>query len=88
MNEKVHEPVYLAAMDAAEGELRAIAETMNRLRARQEQIYAAAEALKLVVGSSEMADSRRSAAKPVYTMGNLNPQATKMAEVERVAATA
>jgi len=90
MNEKAHQPAYQAAIETAQAELREIAETLNRLRSRQETIFAAAEALRLVVGSPEVAsaDSRRPAAKPVYTMGNPNPQATKMAEVERVAATA
>jgi len=89
MNEKIHEPVYHAAMDTAQAELLEISETMNRLRARQEKIYAASEALKLVVGTPELAGNRRQApaAKPVYTMSNQNQQAP-VAELERVQALA
>jgi len=84
MNEKIHVPVYHAAMEAAQGELREIAENMNRLRARQEKIYAAAEALKQVVGSPALvSDSRRTA--PVAMPSQ---QAAKTVEVERVAALA
>jgi len=64
MNEQVHEPVYRAAIESAHTELRQISETINRLRSRQEQIYAAAEALETLVSHADA----RPAAKPVYTM--------------------
>lgn len=74
MNDQRHEPVYRAAIDSAHAELRQISETINRLRARQEQIYVATEALELLVSPAD-ADSRRPATKPVYTMANSNQQA-------------
>jgi hypothetical protein len=83
MNDQHHEPAYRAAIESAHAELRQIGETLNQLRARQEQIYSAAEALELLVSP---ADARRpvSTAKPVYSMGN----PTQQAPVEKVRATA
>jgi hypothetical protein len=51
MNEKLREPAYRAAYDSAQTELGQICERMIQLRARQDQIHVAAEALKLLVGS-------------------------------------
>jgi hypothetical protein len=82
MNDQHHEPAYRAAIESAHAELRQIGETLNQLRARQEQIYSAAEALELLVSP---ADARRqSTAKPVFSMGN----PTQQAPVEKVRATA
>ena len=38
MNDQHHEPAYRAAIESAHAELRQIGETLNQLRARQEQI--------------------------------------------------
>jgi len=71
MNDKQHEPVYRAAADTAHAELREISEMIDQLRARQGQIYAAVEALELVVGSAV------STAKPVYEMSARNSQSAQ-----------
>jgi hypothetical protein len=75
MNEKLHQPVYSAAIDQARADLREIGELIDQLRARQEQIYAAVEALELVVGSP--AEAARPAAKPVYDISAKIPQSAQ-----------
>lgn len=45
------EPAYRAAYDSAQTELGQIYERLSQLRARQEQIQVAADALKLLVGN-------------------------------------
>jgi hypothetical protein len=62
MNNQHREPVYRAAAETAYAELGLIAEKMDQLKARQAQIFAAVEALKLVIGSAD------SASKPVLEM--------------------
>jgi hypothetical protein len=75
MNEKLREPVYSAAIDLARADLREIGDLIDQLRARQEQLYAAVEALELVVGSA--AEPARPAAKLVYDISAKNPQPTQ-----------
>jgi len=74
MNDQQHEPAYRAAIESAHAELRQIGETINQLRARQEKIYTAAEALEVLVSP---ADSRRPApaTTPVYSMNSSNHEA-------------
>jgi hypothetical protein len=89
MNDQPHEPVYRAALDSASAELRQLAETVSRLRARQEQINVAVESLKLLVSSPELTISQGRMApvgKPVYTMGASSAPPAK--KVERVQALA
>ncbi|MGO9433579.1 MAG: hypothetical protein ACLPH3_08470 [Terracidiphilus sp.] len=74
MNSKLHEPVYNAAIDLARTDLREIADLIDLLRARQEQIYAAVEALELVVSAEGQPAEARPALKPVYEMSNRNSQ--------------
>lgn len=80
MNEKLHQPVYSAAIDQARADLREIGELIEQLRARQEQLYAAVEALELVAGSA--AEATRPAAKPVYDISAKNPQSTQNSQRE------
>ena len=69
MNEKLHEPVYRAAADMAHAELRQISERMAQLRVRQETIFAAVQALKLVLDAPvPVSMINRQAQKPVYEM--------------------
>jgi hypothetical protein len=69
MNDKMHEPVYRAAADAAHAELGEISEMIDQLRARQGQIFAAVEALEQVVNSAT--------SRPVYEMTPRNSQSTQ-----------
>ena len=75
MNEKLHEPVYSAAIDQARADLGEIGELMDQLRARQEQLCAAVEAMELVVGSP--AEAARPAAKSVYDISSRNSQSAQ-----------
>lgn len=74
MSEKLREPVYRAAIDVARADLREIADLIDQLRARQEQIYVAVEALELAVGSA--ADARP-VAKPVYEISGKHSHPTQ-----------
>lgn len=88
MNDQPHEPVYRAALDSAHAELRQLADTLNRIRARQEQINMAVEALKLLVSSPELALSQgrtAPAARPVYTMGTPSAQSKSVERVQALA---
>jgi hypothetical protein len=69
MSEKLREPVYRAAIDVARADLREIADLIDQLRVRQEQIYVAVEALELAVGSAAQS---RPVAKPVYAISGKN----------------
>jgi hypothetical protein len=82
MNTQPHEPVYRAALDSASAELRQLAETVSRLRARQEQINIAVESLKLLVSSPELTvtEGRTAPSRPVYTMSTPNSQPAKNTE--------
>ena len=80
MSEKLHQPVYSAAIDQARADLREIGELIDQLRLRQEQIYAAVEALELVVGTP--VEAARPAAKPVYDISAKNPQSTQNSQRE------
>jgi len=88
MNSQPHEPVYRAALDSASAELRQLAETVSRLRARQEQINVAVESLKLLVSSPELTvtQGRTVPTRPVYTMSTPSSQPVK--NTERVQALA
>jgi hypothetical protein len=88
MNTQQREPVYRAAAETAYAELGLIAERMDQLKARQAQIIAAVEALKLVVGATE--ESGRSASKPVLEMNARPPQSAQpqYADSAKVAALA
>jgi hypothetical protein len=66
MNDKAHEPAYRAAFDSAQSELGQIYERLSQLRARQEQIQVAAEALKLLVGSDSPVDNTTHTSKAVF----------------------
>jgi len=88
MNDQRREPVYRAALDSAHAELRELAETLNRIRIRQEQINSAVESLKLLVSSPALVvDPARTApaAKPVYKMSNPAPQAKNTQRVQALA---
>jgi hypothetical protein len=63
MNEKLHQPVYSAAIDLARADLREITDLIAQLRARQEQLCSAIEAMEFIVGSPAEV---RPASKPVY----------------------
>ena len=88
MSTQEREPVYRAAAETAYAELGLIAERMNQLKARQAQIFAAVEALKLVVNTTE--ESGRSASKPVLEMNARPPQSaqSQYADSAKVAALA
>jgi hypothetical protein len=58
------QPVYRAAVDTAYAELGQIADRLNQLRIRQEQITAAVQALKAVVQEAGHA------ATPVYAINS------------------
>jgi hypothetical protein len=60
MNDK-RESAYRSAYDSAQTELGQIYERLSQLRARQEQIQVAAEALKLLVGSEFSHDAAQPA---------------------------
>ena len=66
MNDKAHEPAYRAAYDSAQSELGQIYERLSQLRARQEQIQVAVEALKLLVGSESPVDNTTHTSKAVF----------------------
>jgi multidrug resistance efflux pump len=88
MNEQRHDPVYRAALDSAHAELGQLAETLKRIRARQEQIGAAIESLKCLVSSPALVvDTTRStpAGRPVYKMGTQNPQPKTAERVQALA---
>lgn len=55
MNSKPEQPAYRAAAETALMELRQISDRLSQLRARQEQIYTAVQALKLLVSAQESA---------------------------------
>jgi hypothetical protein len=74
MNAKLHEPVYNAAIDVARADLREIADLIDLLRDRQEQISTAVEALELAVSSVGEPSEARPAPKPVYEMSSRNSQ--------------
>jgi hypothetical protein len=78
MNEKLHEPVYRAAIDMARTDLGEIAELIDQLRARQEQLCSAVEALELVVSSP--AEAARPAATPVYDISDRNSQSAQSSQ--------
>jgi hypothetical protein len=80
MNEKLHEPVYRAAIDMARTDLGEIAELIDQLRARQEQLCSAVEALELVVGSADQPPAVRPAATPVYEINSRNPQTAQSSQ--------
>jgi hypothetical protein len=82
MNGQLHESPYRSAVDAAQLELRQIAEAMTQLSMRQQKIYAAAEALKYMVGAPDAVSAARrtASANPVVTMGNPNQQAARKNE--------
>ncbi len=75
MNTQQREPIYRAAAETAYAELGLIAERMDQLKARQTQIFAAVEALKLVVNATE--EQGRSASKPVLEMNARPPQSAQ-----------
>jgi hypothetical protein len=77
MNDKLHEPVYRAAIDMARADLREIAELIDQLRARQEQLCSAVEALELVVGSVDQPAVVRPATTPVYDISGRNSQSAQ-----------
>jgi hypothetical protein len=60
MNDK-RESAYRSAYDSAQSELGQIYERLSQLRARQEQIQVAADALKVLVGSDGSSDAAQSA---------------------------
>src|ERR1017187_8850289 len=80
MNDKLHQPVYCAAIDMARADLREIAELIDQLRARQEQLCSAVEALELVVGSADQPAEARPAAKPVYEINSRNSQTAQSSQ--------
>jgi hypothetical protein len=59
MNDK-HETAYRAAYESAQTEIGQIYERLSQLRARQEQIQVAADALKLLVGSDASSEAAQS----------------------------
>ena len=65
LTEKNNQPVYRAASETAHAELRQIADRLNQLRIRQEQISTAVQALKLLASAQE---SVPVANKPVHAM--------------------
>jgi hypothetical protein len=81
MNNQRREPIYRAAAETAYAELGLIAEKMDQLKAREAQIFAAVEALKLVIGSAD-------ASKSVLEMTARPPQSAQYAEPVKVAALA
>jgi hypothetical protein len=80
MNDKLHQPVYCAAIDMARADLREIAELIDQLRARQEQLCSAVEALELVVGSADQPPEAPPAAKPVYEINSRNSQTAQSSQ--------
>ncbi|HEX4286040.1 MAG TPA: hypothetical protein VHZ28_13175 [Terracidiphilus sp.] len=86
MKDQMHEPAYRAALENAHAELLQLADTVNRLRARQEQINSAVESLKLLVNSPELAIGSAGAAKSVYAMSNPKPQQVKKVDRAQVLA--
>jgi hypothetical protein len=66
MNDKSHEPAYRSAYDSAQTELGQIYERLSQLRARQEQIQVAADALKLLVGTDSPVESSSHTSKTVF----------------------
>ena len=82
MNNQRREPVYRAAAESAYAELGLIAERMEQLKARQAQIFAAVEALKLVISATD--DSGRTAAKPVLEMSARPPQSVQPSYADSV----
>lgn len=88
MKDQAHEPAYRAALENAHSELRQLADTVNRLRARQEQINSAVESLKLLVNSPELAigAGAASAAQSAYSLSNPKPQQVKRADRAQVLA--
>jgi hypothetical protein len=66
MTDKLHEPAYRAAYDSAQTELGQIYERLSQLRARQETIQVAADALKLLVGADASSEASSSASKQVF----------------------
>lgn len=74
MSEKTHQPVYRAAAATAHEELRQIADRLNQLRVRQEKIYTAVQALKLLVSAQEAAMPASRPAAPLYTMAGRTQQ--------------
>jgi hypothetical protein len=87
MNDKLHEPAYRAAYDSAQTELGQIYERLSQLRARQEQIQVAADALKMLVGSDSPLDSSSHTSKAVFEINSKDflqsaPPAAQEAEEE------
>lgn len=74
MTPRSNQPVYRAAADTAYAELREIADRLNQLRVRQEQISTAVQALKLLVGAQDSAQSAAPAG--LYAMSR-TPQSSR-----------
>lgn len=88
MNEQPRDPAYRAALDSANAELRELAETLHRIRMRQEQIAVAIESLKGLVSSPALViDSSLPAApaKPIYAMNTANSPVKKTEKVQALA---
>jgi len=66
MTDKLHEPAYRAAYESAQTEIAQIYERLSQLRARQEQIQVAADALKMLVGSDQSFEAPSNASKQVF----------------------
>jgi hypothetical protein len=75
MTTKPNQPAYRAAADTAHAELRQIADRLNQLRIRQQQISTAVQALKLLVNVQDSGQSGP-VGTPVYAM-NRAPQSGK-----------
>lgn len=87
MTDQKREPAYRAALENAHTELSQLADTVNRLRLRQQQINSAVESLKLLVNTPELAVSAdrataaaNSVAKSIYALSNPKPQQVKKAQ--------
>jgi hypothetical protein len=77
-----NQPAYRAAADTAHAELRQISDRLNQLRIRQEQIYTAVQALKLLVTAQDVetpAGRPATSGRPVYTMNGRTPQTAEEA---------
>ena len=92
LSERPNQPVYRAAAETAHLELRQIADRLNQLRVRHEQICIAVQALKLLVSPQDSATPASpanhlgTAGKPVHTMNSRAAQ--QVNEVVKVQALA
>ena len=78
MTAKPEQPAYRAAAETALVELRQISDRLSQLSVRQQQIYTAVQALKLLVSAQESAIVSSNLAAAKSAQGNARQESSRL----------